>query len=89
MLYVGMGDGGGANDQHGTIGNAQDPGTLLGKMLRLDVDAGAPYVPVDNPYVGPDDPLDEIWSFGLRNPWRFSFDRATGDLWLMDVEGGE
>lgn len=85
MLYVGMGDGGGANDQHETIGNGQDPGTLLGKMLRLDIDAGAPYVPVDNPYKGLGDPLDEIWSFGLRHPWRFSFDRHTGDLYIADV----
>ncbi|MEW5700884.1 MAG: PQQ-dependent sugar dehydrogenase [Candidatus Zixiibacteriota bacterium] len=84
-LYVGMGDGGGANDQHGTIGNGQNPGTLLGKLLRLDVDIAAPYVPVDNPYVGVVDTLPEIWAFGLRNPWRFGFDRLNGNLYIADV----
>jgi hypothetical protein len=87
-LYVGMGDGGGGNDQgtgHAPEGNAQSPSTLLGKMLRLDVDLPAPYVPPDNPWVGPGGPLDEIWHFGLRNPWRFSFDRLTGDMWIGDV----
>ncbi len=85
MLYVGMGDGGGANDQHGSIGNGQNTGTLLGKMLRLDVDIATPYIPTDNPFVGPGNPLDEIWASGLRNPWRFSFDRLTGDLFIADV----
>ncbi|MBD3297792.1 MAG: glucose dehydrogenase [candidate division Zixibacteria bacterium] len=88
MLYCGMGDGGGGFDQHGPIGNAQDPGTLLGKMIRLDVDAGAPYVPGDNPWAGVQagfDTLDLIWAFGVRNPWRFSFDRATGDMYIGDV----
>jgi len=84
-LYVGSGDGGGAGDMHGAIGNGQNLGTLLGKMLRLDVDIPAPFVPADNPFVGPGDPLDEIWAFGLRNPWRFSFDRLTGDLYIADV----
>ncbi|HWL94416.1 MAG TPA: PQQ-dependent sugar dehydrogenase, partial [Phycisphaerae bacterium] len=70
MLYCGMGDGGSANDP----GNrAQNDGMLLGKMLRLDVDNPPTYVPVDNPYVGAGNPLDEIWAKGLRNPWRFSF----------------
>ncbi|HVS03531.1 MAG TPA: PQQ-dependent sugar dehydrogenase [Thermoanaerobaculia bacterium] len=81
-LYVALGDGGGAGDP---LGTAQDPGSLLGKLLRLDVDAGAPYaIPADNPFVGAPG-RDEIWSLGLRNPWRFSFDRATGDLFLGDV----
>ena len=82
-LYIGMGDGGSANDP----GNrAQNPGTLLGKMLRIDVDHGAPYsIPPDNPFVGAGDPLDEIWALGLRNPWRYSFDRVTGDLYIADV----
>ncbi len=91
MLYCGMGDGGGGFDQHGLIGNAQDPGTLLGKMIRLDVDAGAPYVPGDNPWAGVQagfDTLDLIWAFGVRNPWRFSFDRATGDMYIGDVGQG-
>ncbi|GAB4282006.1 MAG: PQQ-dependent sugar dehydrogenase [Deferrisomatales bacterium] len=83
FLYIGLGDGGSANDP----GNrAQDPGSLLGKLLRLDVDRAAPYaVPPDNPFVGEGEPLDEIWALGLRNPWRFSFDRLTGDLFIGDV----
>jgi glucose/arabinose dehydrogenase len=90
-LYIAMGDGGGANDTgtgHAPEGNSQSPTTLLGKMLRLDVDLPAPYVPQDNPYVGPGAPLDEIWHFGLRNPWRFSFDRQTGELYIGDVGQG-
>ncbi len=82
-LYVGLGDGGSGGDP---LGNGQSGGTLLGKMLRLDVDSGAPYrIPPDNPFVGPGDPLDEIWALGLRNPWRFDFDPDTGDLWIGDV----
>lgn len=82
-LYIGMGDGGDAGDP----GNrAQRMDTLLGKMLRIDVDGGPPYaIPPDNPFVGPGDPLDEIWSNGLRNPYRWSFDRLTGDMWIADV----
>jgi cysteine-rich repeat protein len=81
-LYVGMGDGGGAYDP----GNrAQDTGTLLGKMLRLDVDNPPAYIPPDNPYLETTLPLDEIWGLGLRNPWRFSFDRLTGELYIADV----
>jgi glucose/arabinose dehydrogenase len=78
LLYVGLGDGGGAGDP---FGNAQNLGTLLGKILRLDVEAGiAPYaIPPGNPFG------NEIWALGLRNPWRFSFDRSTGDLYLGDV----
>lgn len=86
-LYVGLGDGGGGNGQ-----NSQDPGTLLGKMLRIDVDGGTanqPYaIPSDNPLVGQAGARPEIWMLGLRNPWRFSFDRATGDLWIGDVGAG-
>ncbi len=82
-LYIGMGDGGSAGD---TQNNAQNPDTLLGKMLRIDVDGGAPYaIPASNPFVGNPDVLDEIWALGLRNPWRFSFDRQTGDLFIADV----
>ncbi|MCC7013479.1 MAG: PQQ-dependent sugar dehydrogenase [Planctomycetes bacterium] len=88
MLYIGMGDGGNANDTgtgHATIGNGQSPSTLLGKILRIDVDLPAPYVPASNPYFGAGDPLDEIWHMGVRNPFRFSFDRANGDLYIGDV----
>jgi glucose/arabinose dehydrogenase len=82
-LWVGTGDGGAAGDRYQ---NGQNRQTLLGKMLRLDVDGGEPYaIPADNPYVG--NPLDapEIWAIGMRNPWRYSFDRANGDLWIADV----
>jgi glucose/arabinose dehydrogenase len=86
MLYLGLGDGGGSDD---TFDNAQNPATLLGKMLRLDVSgAGAGYaIPPDNPFFGPDPGglRDEIWDLGLRNPFRFGFDRATGELWIADV----
>ena len=84
-LYIGMGDGGSANDP----GNrAQSDTTLLGKMLRIDVDGGTPYaIPPDNPFVGLP-PRDEIWAKGLRNPWRWSFDRMTGDLYIGDVGQG-
>jgi glucose/arabinose dehydrogenase len=85
-LYIGMGDGGPANDPQC---QAQRGESLLGKLLRIDVDGGTaqqPYaIPPDNPFAGPGDPLDEIWALGLRNPWRFSFDRETGDLFLGDV----
>ena len=71
------------------FGNGQDPATLLGSILRIDVrDAhpGEPYrVPEDNPFVGDPDARPEVWAYGLRNPWRFSFDRATGRLWAADV----
>jgi len=84
-LYIGLGDGGGAGDQHGTIGNGQDINTLLGSVLRIDVDGGSPYIfPADNPFVG-EEGLDEIYSYGFRNPWKFSFDRSTGELYLADV----
>ena len=85
MLYVGLGDGGSAGDPDG---NGQDLGTLLGKLVRIDPrpSAGSAYtVPTDNPFVGRPGARPEIWSYGLRNPWRFSFDPATGDLWIGDV----
>ena len=82
-LWVGTGDGGGSADRYG---NGQNRQTLLGKMLRLDVDGGEPYsIPSDNPYVGQADYRPEIWAMGRRNPWRYTFDRATGDLWIADV----
>ena len=78
FLYVGLGDGGSGGDPQG---NGQDPAILLGKLLRIDVEAGTvPYaIPAGNPFA------NEIWASGLRNPWRFSFDRLTGDLFLADV----
>jgi glucose/arabinose dehydrogenase len=82
-LYIGTGDGGGAGDQYG---NGQNGGTLLGAMLRLDVDGAQPYaIPAGNPFVGDPALRDEIWATGLRNPWRYSFDRLTGDLYIADV----
>ncbi len=82
-LYIGLGDGGSAGDPQG---NAQNPSTLLGKMLRIDVDSATPYgVPPTNPFFGSGPPLDEIWALGLRNPWRYSFDRVSGDLYIADV----
>lgn len=91
-LYIGTGDGGGAGDPRD---NGQDNTTILGSMLRIDVDAGddEPYaVPASNPYSssanGPEDPRPEIWAIGLRNPWRYSFDRETGDLYIGDVGQG-
>jgi glucose/arabinose dehydrogenase len=82
-LYIGTGDGGAAGDQ---FGNGQNAQTLLGAMLRLDVDGEQPYaIPDDNPFVGDGPERDEIWAIGLRNPWRYSFDRLTGDLYIADV----
>jgi len=84
-LYFGLGDGGGAGDQHGTIGNGQDINTYLGSILRIDVDTGDPYaIPPDNPFVGREG-LDEIYAWGFRNPWKFSFDRETERLFVADV----
>ncbi|KYK22077.1 hypothetical protein AYK21_00235 [Thermoplasmatales archaeon SG8-52-2] len=84
-LYIGLGDGGGAGDLHGTIGNGQDINTILGSLLRIDVDSGSPYeIPPDNPFVGGDG-LDEIYAYGFRNPWKFSFDKLTNELFLADV----
>lgn len=83
LLYIATGDGGGVGDPANT---AQDLTTLLGKMLRIDVDHGDPYaIPEGNPFAGGDPKDDPIWAYGLRNPWRFSFDRKTGDLFIADV----
>jgi glucose/arabinose dehydrogenase len=82
-LYVGLGDGGSARDP---MGNGQNTGTLLGAILRVDVSGADGYeVPSDNPLVGQPGARGEIWAYGLRNPWRFSFDILTGDLWVGDV----
>ena len=97
FLYAGIGDGGGANDPHGAIGNAQSPRTLLGKMVRIDVAGGGYLIPPgnpfrDNPRCATDgsgaQPCPEIFAIGLRNPWRWSFDRLTGQLWVGDVGQG-
>lgn len=85
-FYIGLGDGGSGGDPEG---NAQNTSTLLGSILRIDVANStqeAPYaIPPDNPFVGVEGAREEVWSFGLRNPWRFSFDRETGDMWIGDV----
>lgn len=84
-LYIGMGDGGSANDP---FNRAQNPQSLLGKMLRLDVETNDPLtytIPLDNPFVNDAETLDEIWALGLRNPWRFSFDTLTNELYIADV----
>jgi glucose/arabinose dehydrogenase len=88
LLYIGLGDGGGANDQHGERGNAQDLGSLLGKILRIDPrpSGSRPYrVPGDNPFADRAGARPEVFAYGLRNPWRFSFDPETGDLTIGDV----
>jgi glucose/arabinose dehydrogenase len=88
-LYIGLGDGGAVSDPYD---NAQDVGTLLGTILRIDVDAAEPYaIPEDNPFVGRRGALGEVWAYGLRNPFAFSFDAETHDLYLSDVgqEGPE
>ena len=86
-LYIGVGDGGSANDPPN---NAQNINTRLGKILRIDVNApGVPYAsPSTNPFAGPLAGLDEIYAFGMRNPWRFSFDRQADQLWVGDVGQG-
>ncbi len=85
-LYIGLGDGGSGGDP---LQNAQDPETLHGSVLRVDVrgaTAQTPYtIPEDNPFASVQGGRPEVWAYGLRNPWRFSFDRVTGDLWLADV----
>jgi glucose/arabinose dehydrogenase len=83
FLYLGLGDGGASGDPNGNGQNLSEP---LASILRLDVRSGDPYtVPPDNPFVGNPNALPEVWSYGLRNPWRFSFDRANGDLYIADV----
>jgi glucose/arabinose dehydrogenase len=97
MLYISLGDGGGGNDQgngHGETGNGQDPSNVLGTLLRIDVDGsdsgnGQYGVPDDNPFVGQEGFVDEIFAYGFRNPFRFSFDSATGDLLVGDVGQGD
>jgi glucose/arabinose dehydrogenase len=87
LLYLGLGDGGGSGDPEGA---GQDLSTALGSLVRIDPLAARPYaVPADNPFVDRDDAVDDIYAYGLRNPWRFSFDRATGDLWIADVGQNE
>jgi glucose/arabinose dehydrogenase len=99
FLFAGIGDGGGGNDQHGMIGNAQNTNTLFGKMLRIDISGTTGTVryriPPSNPFSSSatlcntngtgSQPCPEIFAIGLRNPWRWSFDRATGQLWVGDV----
>ncbi len=88
LMYIGTGDGGGGDDPHGARGNAQDLGSLLGKILRIDPRRSgrrAYGVPSGNPFVGRAGARPEIYSYGLRNPWRFSFDRSTEDLTIADV----
>jgi glucose/arabinose dehydrogenase len=86
MLYLGIGDGGAANDPHN---NGQNKNTLLGSIIRIDINNSTPEkpytIPPDNPLVGVSGTSDELWAWGLRNPWRMSFDRATGKLWTGDV----
>jgi glucose/arabinose dehydrogenase len=83
MLYIGMGDGGGGGDPEEA---GQDPLQLLGKLLRIDVDAAQPYgIPAGNPYAGRSGGRGEIWALGMRNPWRFSFDRTANLLYVADV----
>lgn len=83
FLYVALGDGGSGGDPQN---HGQDRTDLLGSLLRLDVDHGSPYaIPSSNPYAGSTSMRQELWNYGLRNPWRFSFDRSTGDLYIADV----
>lgn len=99
LLYIGFGDGGGGGDQHGTDGNGQRLTTLLGKMLRIDVNGAAPYaIASGNPFASnspcpaagrASGECPEIYAWGLRNPWRWSFDRVNGELWVADVGQGE
>ncbi len=86
-LWIGLGDGGSGGDPHG---NGQSGQTLLGKLLRIDVDSGQPYgIPPDNPFVKREGFRPEIWAIGLRNPWRYSFDRMTKELYIADVGQNE
>lgn len=86
MLYVGTGDGGSGGDP---MDNAQNKGALLGKILRLDVSGQGAAIPADNPFRTEPGARGEIWALGIRNPWRFSFDRRTGELWVGDVGQNE
>ncbi len=83
MLYIALGDGGSGGDP---LGHGRNRGTLLGAVLRIDIDSGDPFViPTDNPFVDTPGARAEVWAYGLRNPWRMSFDRSTGDLYIADV----
>jgi glucose/arabinose dehydrogenase len=83
MLYAGLGDGGSGGDP---LGNGQNFNSLLGSLLRLDIDHGDPYaIPADNPFVGQANHRGEVWAKGLRNPWRYAFDAPTGRLFIADV----
>ncbi|MGH7507730.1 MAG: PQQ-dependent sugar dehydrogenase, partial [Longimicrobiales bacterium] len=87
MLYIGLGDGGSGGDPHG---HGQNRATLLGSILRVDVDGDEPYaIPPDNPFVSTASARPEIWAYGLRNPWRFTIDAASGDLYIADVGQGQ
>lgn len=98
FLYIGIGDGGGGGDNHGDRGNGQRLTTMLGKLLRIDIDGAAPYaVPPTNPFAAnavcpaagrSSSECPEIYAYGVRNPWRWNFDRENGDLWLADVGQG-
>ncbi len=84
FLYIAVGDGGGAGDEHGKIGNGQNLNTLLGKILRIDINQMPYGIPKDNPFIS-EKTKPEIYAYGLRNPWRFSFDKNTGKLFCADV----
>jgi glucose/arabinose dehydrogenase len=84
-LYLGLGDGGAYNDLHGEIGNGQNLNTLLGKILRIDVNQQQYGIPADNPFINQENKRPEIFAYGLRNPWRLSFDKLNGRLFVGDV----
>ncbi len=87
MLYIALGDGGSGGDP---LNHGQNRGTLLGAVLRVDIDSGDPLaIPADNPFVDTPGARPEVWAYGLRNPWRMSFDRSTGDLYIADVGQNE
>lgn len=85
FLYIASGDGGGQNDQHGDFGNGQNLGTLLGKILRIDINQKPYGIPKTNPFVDKKGARPEIYAYGFRNPWRISFDRVKGTLFVADV----
>jgi len=85
FLYIGLGDGGAYNDMHGTYGNGQNLNTLLGKILRIDVNTLPYAIPKDNPFIGMENTKPEIYAYGFRNPWRISFDKLNGRLFAGDV----
>jgi len=89
-LYIGVGDGGGEYDEHGSIGNGQDITKMLGTILRIDVDAEDPYgIPLDNPFVSDEEGLDEIYAYGFRNPYKFSFGFLDGEPRLIAADVGQ